>query len=308
MAKLQAIVGPTAVGKSDLAELVAQELSCPVISIDAMQVYRGMDIGTAKTPVAARRVPLEMVDVVEPSEDYSAQRFQQDARVCVEASLITSGFAVLCGGTGLYLDAVIDEMDFPAGETGSSARAHYQAIADVRGSQALWELLEERDHPSAQLIHPNNTRRVIRALEMLDNGSSYAEQSSGLHVHRPHYDCDIWALTMDRECLYRRIDQRVDRMFECGLVAEVESLRARGLSLERTAGQAIGYKEILEACDGSSSLEDAAERIKQRSRHYAKRQLSWFRRDARTRWIDLDTTSLSEACDLIVSTAQSKGS
>ncbi|MCH4053963.1 MAG: tRNA (adenosine(37)-N6)-dimethylallyltransferase MiaA [Atopobiaceae bacterium] len=304
MTRLCCIVGPTAAGKSALADEVAVRLGTTVISVDAMQVYRGMDIGTAKTPPAERRCELEMVDVCDPSEGYSARLYQAAARSCVDRALKEGRVPVLCGGTGLYLDAVIDEMDFPAGEKGSRVRSAYEALVAEKGPAAAWELLSSRDPASAALIHPNNSRRVVRALEMGDEGRSYAEQASGLHDHVPRYAADLWGVTMSRERLYARIDERVDAMFAAGLVDEVRGLVAGGLSPESTAGQAIGYKEVIEALEGDVSMEDAREAVKVRSRHYAKRQLSWFRRDGRVRWLDMDELSFDEAARIVEARAR----
>ena len=294
------IVGPTASGKSALAEEVALRLDTSVISVDAMQVYRGMDVGTAKTPVAERRVPLLMVDVADPDEDYSVRLFQRDARACADRLLAEGRVPVLCGGTGLYLNAVIDEMDFPAGERGGASRERYERMAEELGGDALHALLAEREPASAAIIHPNNVRRVVRALEMLDEGVSYARQHEGLHARAVHYDARLWGLTMSRDCLYARIDARVDAMMEAGLLDEVRGLCARGLSPETSSGQAIGYKELLSALAGETSVEEAVELVKRRSRRYAKRQLSWFRHDPRVRWIDLDQTSGEDAARLVL--------
>lgn len=298
--RLACIVGPTASGKSAVAELVALALGSSVVSVDAMQVYRGMDVGTAKTPAAERRCPLLMVDVADPLEDYSAQRFQAEARACVDRLLSEGRVPVLAGGTGLYLNAVIDEMSFPSGEKDGELRRRYEALAREEGPLALHGLLASRDSASAALIHPNNVRRVVRALEMLDEGTSYAAHHEGLHERAAHYDALVWGLSMSRERLYARIDGRVDQMVAAGLVDEVRALAARGLSHELTAGQAIGYKEVLEALSGSCTLDEAVERVKLRTRRYAKRQLSWFRHDPRVRWIDLDEVDCEEAARRIV--------
>lgn len=294
------VVGPTASGKSAVAELVAEQLGSAVVSVDAMQVYRGMDIGTAKTPLAERRTPLFMVDVADPTESYSASLFQAAARRCVDGLLDAGRVPVLCGGTGLYLDAVIDEMEFPSGERDGEARGRYEALAEGLGPAGLHALLAERDPASAALIHPNNVRRTIRALEMLDEGISYATHHEGLRRHTPHYEARIWGLTMARERLYARIDARFDAMLERGLVEEVRRLAAAGLTRDSTAGQAIGYKELLSALAGEMSLDEAAELARRRSRRYAKRQLSWLRRDGRVRWIDLDETSPEGAAETIL--------
>lgn len=294
------VVGPTASGKSALADLVAERLGSSVVSVDAMQVYRGMDVGTAKTPPGERRVPLLMVDVADPLEDYSVRLFQREARACVDALLDEGRVPVLCGGTGLYLNAVIDEMEFPAGEKGCEARGRYERLAAERGADALHALLAERDPESAALIHPNNVRRVVRALEMLDEGVSYARHHEGLHRRTAHYDARLWGLTMSRERLYARIDARVDAMMSEGLLDEVRGLAGKGLTTDVSAGQAIGYKELLDALAGELTVDEAVELVKRRTRRYAKRQLSWFRHDPRVRWIDLDETSVVGAAELVV--------
>ena len=304
LGRVVCIVGPTASGKSALAGLVAKRLGSAIVSVDAMQVYRGMDVGTAKTPMGERGVPLLMVDVADVTDDYSAQRFQRDARACVDGLLARGLVPVLCGGTGLYLDAVIDEMDFPAGVTGGERRQGYERIAAEGGAAALHGILAERDPASAALIHPNNVRRCVRALEMLDGGVSYARNNEGLRRRKPHYEPRVWAVSMPRERLYRRIDERVDMMFEAGLVDEVRGLAAHGLNRSRTAGQAIGYKEIRSALAGECSLDEARGEVKRRTRHYAKRQLSWLRRDGRARWVDVDELGADRACELIVSDAR----
>ena len=294
------IVGPTASGKSSLAERLAVTLGSAVVSVDAMQVYRGMDIGTAKTPVDERACELMMVDVCDVGDDYSVRLFQRDARACVDALLASERTPVLCGGTGLYLDAVIDEMDFPAGQTGSESRERYEAIARDEGALALHELLRGRDPKSAELIHPNNVRRVVRALEMLDEGVSYAAKHEGLRARRPHYDALLFGITMDRERLYKRIDARVDAMVEAGLVDEVRALAEGGLAETLTAMQAIGYKEVVAYLDGALTLDEAIDEVKRRSRRYAKRQLSWLRRDGRVRWLDYDRLDEDEAARIVL--------
>jgi tRNA dimethylallyltransferase len=295
-----AIVGPTASGKSSLAERVAVELGTSVISVDAMQVYRGMDIGTAKEPPADRRCPLLMVDVANVDDDYSVALFQEQARHCADGLLAAGKTPVLCGGTGLYLDSVIDEMEFPHGATGGDGRRAYEEYAQAHGADALHALLQERDAASAEIIHPNNVRRVVRALEMLDEGTSYAQQHAGLHARRPHYQVRMWGITMDRSRLYDRINQRVDKMFLDGLVDEVVRLRDEGLSDALTAHQAIGYKEVLDALSGATTMDEAREEIKLRSRRYAKRQLSWLRRDGRVMWLDYDRIDESAAAGLVL--------
>ena len=296
-----AITGPTASGKSALADAVACSLNTCVLSCDAMQVYRGMDIGTAKTPIADRVVPLKLIDLVDPIEPYSAALYQRDARLEIERMLAARKPIVMCGGTGLYLRAALDEMSFPSGEIDDARRARYNRLAEKLGPRGIHAELAHRDPESAQVIHPNNVKRVVRALEMLDEGISYAQQAKYFSKPRMRYDYMLFALTMNRERLYKRIEDRVDAMVKRGLVDEVRGLVERGAADALTSRQAIGYKEIIEALEGSLSLESAIELIKQRSRRYAKRQLSWCRGDQRTIWIDMDSLSLDEARAYVLS-------
>lgn len=298
--KVLAIVGPTASGKSALADKVAAQLHTSEISIDAMQVYRGMDIGTAKTPVAERVCPLLMVDMADIVDNYSVQLFQTQAREYIDKLQADDQLPVLCGGTGLYLDAVIDDMRFPKGQTDSAARKKYEALAEKEDVEALYTLLQERDPDSADIIHPHNIRRVIRALEMLDEGKSYATQHKGLHKRASWYQAQIYGIAMERERLYRRIDTRVDAMFDEGLVKEVKGLMDQGLASALTALQAIGYKEIVSALNGEITLDEARELMKKNTRHLAKRQLSWFHRDPRVNWLDLDKMTSDEAAEQII--------
>lgn len=297
------IVGPTASGKSAVAEEIALRTGGAVVSVDAMQVYTGMDIGTAKTPMNERRCSLHMVDVCPITENYSVERFQTDARACIDRLRSEGTEPVLCGGTGLYLNAVIDEMDFAPGYRGDNRREAYEELVRTEGPQAVYGLLASRDPESAAAIHPNNVRRVIRALELADEGKSYAKSLTTLHDRAVHYDARIFGLMFPREQLYRRIDARVDEMFDLGLVDEVERLRAQGLSTATTAGQAIGYKEILQMLDGTITCEEAREAIKAGTRRYAKRQISWFKHDGRVRWIDMEESDPSSAASLIISEA-----
>ncbi len=294
------VAGPTAVGKSSVADGVAQVLGGAVVSSDSMQVYRGMDIGTAKMPPAERKSHLHLIDIVEPSESYSAALFQRDARAVIDGLLSNGSVPVVCGGTGLYIDAALDDMRFPSGDLESSSRSKYQALADKLGEAGLHKLLRDRDPMSAAAIHPHNVRRVVRALEMLDEGVSYAEQRKGFSSPDPFYPALRFVLNMDRAALYERINARVDKMFEDGLVDEVKNLVCQGARDALTSRQAIGYKEVIDYLDGNATLEDSKELIKQRSRRYAKRQLSWFKRDTRFRWIDMDELGVEGAIDLIV--------
>lgn len=300
MLPVLSISGPTASGKSALADEVALRLNTDVISVDAMQVYRGMDIGTAKTPVADRRVPLQMIDVADPDEPYSVALFQRYARKLIDDRLASGHIPILCGGTGLYIQAVLEEMRFPQGEVDDERRTRYNALAEQLGADGLYSLLEQRDPRSAAAIHPNNVRRVVRALEMADEGVSYADQRAGFAHPSEHYPSLRFALTMDRSRLYRRIDARVDLMIEAGLVDEVSRLLDQGMGDALTSRQAIGYKEVIDALEGRLTIDEAVELIKLRSRRYAKRQLSWCRRDPKIQWIDMDALSIEQAAGFII--------
>ena len=294
MVQVIAITGPTASGKSALADEVALRLGTDVISADAM------DIGTAKTPMAERAVPLQLVDIVDPDQAYSAALYQRDARNLIDNYIEMGKLAILCGGTGLYIQAALEDMRFPQGEVDDARRTRYNDMAESLGAAGIYQLLVERDPLSAEQIHPNNVRRVIRALEMADEGVSYAQQRSGFAQPTPVYSSLTFALTMDRGVLYERIDRRVDAMMDQGLVDEVSALVEHGMSDALTSRQAIGYKEIIDALSGLTTMEEAVALIKQRSRRYAKRQLSWCRRDPRTIWIDMDAYSLDQAASFIV--------
>ncbi len=280
--------------------------SC-VISADAMQVYRGMDIGTAKVPPDERRAPLYLVDVAEIGQAYSAALYQRDAREVIDGELASGRSPVLCGGTGLYVRAALDEMDFPKGEAASPARRFWEGRAAELGAEGLWRELEARDPESAALIHPHNVRRTVRALEMAEEGISYAEQARGLHAPTPHYDVLFWGLTRDREVLYRAIDARVDAMLEAGFLEEVRVLKGAGLESSPTASQAIGYAEMLAYLQGTLDMEDAVSKMKQRSRNYAKRQYTWFRRDPRIHWLDVGARTPAEVAQTIVADAIDHG-
>ncbi|OUO19768.1 tRNA (adenosine(37)-N6)-dimethylallyltransferase MiaA [Collinsella sp. An307] len=299
MIDVVAVVGPTAVGKSAVADGLAAAIGTSVISADSMQVYRGMDIGTAKMSPGECHAPLLMVDVADPGTAYSAALFQRDARAAIDKINASGHPAVLCGGTGLYVRAVIDEFDFPSGELESISRSRYEELLERIGADALHALLSERDPASAEAIHPHNTRRVVRALEMSDEGVSYAEQRAGFSENRAHYCSSQYGLTCDRAVLYERINKRVDLMMEMGLIDEVKGLVEQGLSFALTSRQAIGYKEIIDYLEGTLSLSEAVDLIKMRSRRYAKRQLSWFKRDSRIFWIDMDETGVDGAIELI---------
>ncbi|WP_282208987.1 tRNA (adenosine(37)-N6)-dimethylallyltransferase MiaA [Parvibacter caecicola] len=289
------IVGPTASGKSACAIEAAKLLDGEVISVDSMQVYRGMDIGTGKVAVEEREVPHWGLDLVNPGEPYSAALFQEYARRCIRDIADRGKTPILCGGTGFYVRAVIDDYRFPAGEqVDNPVRERYNRLLEAQGPQAVWNLLQQKDPGSAALIHPNNSKRVVRALELLEEGGSYQEQKEGL-AHIPQAIPAVQVgLSVERPVLYQRIDQRVLQMLEQGLAEEVKGLLASGFREGLCAPQAIGYKEIVEALEGRATMDEAVAAIQQATRRYAKRQGTWFRRDGRINWIDATAASPSQ--------------
>lgn len=289
------IVGPTASGKTDLAQQVALELGGEVVSADSMQVYRGMDIGTGKIPPEDRLVVHHGLDLVDPGEPYSAALYQSYARDRFKEIDNRGKRSVLCGGTGFYVRAAIDDYSFPEGEqVGNPIREKYLAIANEQGLHALWLMLEEKDPKSAALIPENDVKRVVRAFELLHAGTSYAAQKQSLATISQLVPAAFIGLKVDPAVLRKRIDSRVDAMAASGLVEEVASLLERGFRKGITAPQAIGYKEIVSALDGRMSLEEALDSIKTATHRYAKRQRTWFRKDARICWIDANELNFDD--------------
>jgi len=286
-AAVAVITGPTATGKTRLGVLLAQALGGEVVSADSMQLYRRMDIGTAKpTAEEMAGVPHHMLDVAEPGENYSVGRYVQQAAACVDDILARGRLPILVGGTGLYIDSLLSGRDFAA--PGDPAlRAFLSAEYDRLGGQALWEQLRQVDPRRAEKLSPNDKRRILRALEVYRlTGETITEHDERSRLAPPRYEAAVIALTFaDREKLYARIDARVDRMVEQGLFAEVAALLSEGLSRSCTAMQAIGYKEAAQALNGEISRQEAVERIKRESRRYAKRQLTWLRREKTVHWI-----------------------
>lgn len=280
-------MGPTASGKSRLAQDIALKLDGEIVSADSMQIYKGMDIGTAKTRANEQRVPHHLLDILEPGEAYSAQQFQDQARACICEISKRGHTPIMCGGTGFYIQAALEDMRFPKGEQVNNAiRDHWNTFLETHSAQLLWDELNSRDAASAAVIHPNNTKRVIRALEMHAEGISYAQQSAHIRSLAAIVPSLKFAISHDREVLYERIAMRVDQMIEAGLIDEVTSLLRGGFRNALTAQQAIGYKEIVRYLDGDITKQQAIEDIKQATRRYAKRQISWFKRDDSIIWLD----------------------
>ena len=290
-----AIVGPTASGKSWLAQEIALRRSCDVLSADAMQVYKHLDIGTAKVMPDEQRVVHFGIDLVEPKQSYSAAQYQEYARGVIEKALILKQGIVVAGGTGLYVRAALDEMNFAPGEQDNNeVREKYERIYAEQGIDALYDLLIQADPKAEDFVHKNNVKRVIRALEIVENGELYSQRASHFKERAEHYPTLYIGLDIAREQLYERINNRVDDMIAQGLVGEVEQLLENGLLDAKTASQAIGYKELSEVILQGAPLAQAVDAIKQQSRRYAKRQLSWFHSDPRINWITCDDLSQTE--------------
>ena len=277
-----AVVGPTATGKSELAVRLALELGGEVVNADAMQLYRGMDIGTAKVTAQERRgVPHHLLDVLDVTETASVAAYQRDARAVIERLLAGGKVPVLTGGSGLYVQAVLDDLRFPG--TDAAVRARLDAEAAEVGAAALHERLSRLDPVAATAILPSNTRRIVRALEVIEiTGEPF---SASLPQPGPaRYETVMIGIDRDTAELDDRVGTRVDRMFAAGLVDEVRALIGRGLREGKTASRALGYQQVLAALDSDGDMAAAAAATKQATRRFVRRQRSWFRRDTRIRW------------------------
>ena len=284
------VAGPTASGKSDSAVELALRMNGEVISADSMQVYRGMDIGSAKiTREEMRGVPHHLIDCASPEENWNVVRFQKEARQAVEDIISRGRLPILCGGTGFYIQALLYDIDFTQMEENTPLRERLSAMAAEKGPEAVHALLAKKDPASAAAIHPNNIKRVIRALEFMEeSGGSIASHNIQQRAKESCYRSVFFVLTMDRAKLYERIDRRVDLMMERGLVDEVRGLREMGIRRDSTSMQGIGYKQIYGYLEGEYDLEEAVRLVKRDTRHFAKRQLTWFKREKDVIWTDLD--------------------
>ena len=289
MDRIICVVGPTASGKTKLAVQLARAYDGEVVSCDSMQIYKHMDIGTAKpTPEEMEGVPHHMIDCIEPSEDFSVGKYMQLADGCVQDVLARGKTAVIAGGTGLYVDSLIAGRTFaPVPQTGK--REALEAQLRQEGGEAMLQRLRAVDPDAAARLHPADEKRIIRALEVYaETGRTITQHNLDTQQIPPRYR-PVWIGLdyLDRAVLYRRIDLRVDRMLQAGLLDEIRALLARGVSPRTTAMQAIGYKAFFDALEGRSTLSAAADLCKQRSRNYAKRQLTWFRRNPQLCWLRL---------------------
>jgi len=287
-----AVVGATATGKSGVAVALALALGAEVVNADASQLYRGMDIGTAKLPVAERRgVPHHLLDVLHVTQEASVATYQRDARAVIAQIADRGGMPVLVGGSGLYVRAVLDPLEFPG--TDPQVRDRISATATEIGPRALHDRLADVDPAAAAAIPPANVRRVVRALEVIElTGRRFTASLPSHGYVRPTVQVGLRA---DRALLDQRIERRVDAMFEAGLLEEVRKLDAAGLRQGRTASRALGYSQVLDHLDGRTTLAQARDSTAAATRAFARRQEKWFRRDARIHWVDVDASEHVDA-------------
>ena len=284
------LTGPTAVGKTALSIRLAKALDGEIISADSMQVYRGMDIGSAKvTKKEMDGVRHHLIDVLEPEEDFNVAAFQRMAKEALEEIYSRGKLPIVAGGTGFYIQALLYDIDFRDDTGEGPIRKELEKLAVEKGAEYLHSLLQQADPQSADQIHPNNIKRVVRALEYFrQTGEPFS-----LHNQRERERCSpyhflYYVICSDRKNLYERIDRRVDAMMANGLVGEVQALKKRGVKRGMTSMQGLGYKEILDYLDGTCSLEEAVYVLKRDTRHFAKRQITWFRREREVRWLKLE--------------------
>lgn len=295
--KILGIAGPTAVGKTEIAKIISKSIDGQIISADSMQIYKGLDIGTAKACVAEMNgLSQNLIDIIEPNQTFSSFDYGIAASECVENAFSTGRLPIVVGGTGFYFDALLYPLTY-ADENKNEIRAQLKELQNEKGEEYLYALLEQIDPDSAKNIHPNNVVRVMRALEIFY--STGKKKSEYVLPQKPKYENKIYVLNLPRDILYERINKRVDIMITCGLVNEVESLiKVYGKNCQ--CFSAIGYKEIIEYFDGKCTLDDAINAIKQGSRNYAKRQISYFKRFKNAKWIDVDPANPENTANTIL--------
>ena len=294
------LTGPTAAGKTHLSIALARAVNGEIISADSMQVYKYMDIGSAKIrPEEMQGVKHYLVDELLPEEEFHIVKFQQMAKAAMEEIYAKGKVPILVGGTGFYIQAVTKDIDFTQADQEAGYRRELEQLAAEKGNDYLHTMLQEVDPVSAKEIHANNVKRVIRALEFYhQNQSPISAHNQEQKEHETPYNLAYFVLNVPRELLYKRIDDRIDEMLEEGLLEEVEQLKKRGCHRGMVSMQGLGYKEILAYLEGEYPLEEAVRVLKRDTRHFAKRQLTWFRREKETIWINKDEFDYNE--DLIL--------
>ncbi len=285
MKPLIIITGPTAAGKTDLSVRLARAIGGEIISADSMQVYRHMDIGSAKITEEEKRGVLHyLIDVLDPDEEFNVAVFQKMAKDAVNTIYSHGNIPIVTGGTGFYIQALLYDIDFTDNGEDSSIREELEQMGNEKGGEYLHELLQKLDPDAAGEIHPNNRKRVIRAIEFFrQTGEKISEHNRREREKASPYDFLYYTVNMDRETLYQRIDRRVDLMMEQGLVEEVKRLKKMGCTRNMVSMQGLGYKEILDYLQGDCTLEEAVYILKRDTRHFAKRQITWFKREREVR-------------------------
>ena len=287
---LVVLTGPTAAGKTKLSIELARAINGEIISADSMQVYRHMDIGSAKIrPEEMEGIPHYLVDILEPTQDFNVVLFQKYAKDAMAQIYAKGNIPILVGGTGFYIQSVLYDIDFTQNDEDTQLREELEQIAEQKGAECLHQMLRECDPKSAKMIHANDVKRVLRAIEFYrQTGQRISEHNEQEREKTSAYDSHYFVLTDDRGKLYANIDKRVDQMLEDGLVEEVRKLMEMGCKRESTAMQGLGYKEIIAYLLGEITLDEAVYLIKRDTRHFAKRQLTWFRRERDVIWIEKD--------------------
>lgn len=301
--KVIAIAGPTAVGKTKFAIEVARRFDGEVVSCDSMQLYKFMNIGSAKPDAEElAQVKHHLVDIIDPRVPFSVAEYQQLAKAAITDVMSRSKVPVISGGTGLYLNSLIYDMDFSSNPGDLTYRKELEKIAEEEGTEAVHRMLQNEDADAAALIHPNNTKRIIRALERLHDGEGNVRPFSGILKETDDYEMILVGLTRERQELYDRINARVDILINNGLVDEVKELMAMGLTSDDISMKGIGYKEIIAFLNNEYDLETAVDTVKKNTRHYAKKQLTWYRRYDRINWLNIsEFNSDEEAIEELIS-------
>lgn len=300
---LVAIVGPTAVGKTSLAIQLAQELKGEIVSADSMQIYKYMDIGTAKPTVEERQgIPHYMMDIIEPDESFNAALYQQGAKKAIKTIYDNNKLPILVGGSGLYVNSIVYPLDFTTATEDHELRDSLYRLVQEKGNFYLHQKLSEIDPPTGKRVHPNDIKRIVRAIEIYHlTGKPMSEHRQNLQRADIPYNLTMIGLKMDRNKLYDKINARVDHMIDLGLVDEVRSLQDMGYTKDLISMQGLGYKEIIAYLEGDFTLEEAIDILKRDTRRFAKRQFTWFKKDKRIHWINVENFDYKDdLCEYII--------
>lgn len=303
------LTGPTASGKTSLSIKLAKRINGEIISADSMQVYKGMNIGTAKiSPDEMDGVCHHLIDIIEPLDEFNAAEFKRLAGDCIDEISSRGHIPIIAGGTGFYINAVLYDTSFTEHKTDNELRRSLFDYADRFGNEALYAKLCEIDPEYAVTVHKNNVKRIVRALEYYTlTGEKFSEHNNRERMKESPYNYAYFVLNMDRNRLYKRIDERVDKMIADGLFDEVKELMALGCTKDMVSMKGLGYKEIIDYYTGEASYDEAIETIKRETRHFAKRQLTWFKREPDIIWLDKDTGTDDELLEYIMSIIKEKG-